>query len=438
MSNFKMRTPLGEVDLDDVFALRTNTDLAANPTGFLDPSNNDLCLRYKKYNTGTQAAATGFNVMNANGTITDLNQIFSLPKGMTWIAMGTGIQGFYGNSGVYAMSAINNSNVYIGGYFTSAGSVSNTRRIAKWNGTNWQAMGTGMDDAVFAISAVDNSNVYVGGYFTSAGGVAITSRIAKWNGTDWQSLSSGVNGAVLAISARDNSNVYVGGQFNNIGNDTKKSCVAKWNGTTWQAMGAGITGNPSIQGVYVYAISTFDNSNVYVGGQFLSASGVPNTNGLAKWNGSAWQSMWTGINGTVKTISVVDNSNVYVGGNFTNVGGDYNKRCIAKWNGTTWRTMGSGIPIVSAYTAVNTISAIDNSNIYIGGNFTNIGGDFNKNYIAKWDGTTWQSFGSYFPFNSSERDVIAMSAVNKSNVYIGGVFSESVSKSNIVKWTNDY
>src|SRR5947207_1829757 len=74
------------------------------------------------------------------------------------------------NDYVYAI-AISGSDVYAGGYFTTAGGVP-ANYIAKWNGSSWSALGSGVgngsDRGVFAM-AVSGSDVYVGGGFTTAG-----------------------------------------------------------------------------------------------------------------------------------------------------------------------------------------------------------------------------------------------------------------------------
>ena len=41
--------------------------------------------------------------------------------------------------------------------------------IAKWNGTAWSALGTGVNGFVYAL-AVAGTDVYAGGFFTTAGG----------------------------------------------------------------------------------------------------------------------------------------------------------------------------------------------------------------------------------------------------------------------------
>ena len=48
-----------------------------------------------------------------------------------------------------------------------------TANIARWNGSSWNAMGTGADGEVLAIG-ISGSDVYVGGGFTSVGGVSNT------------------------------------------------------------------------------------------------------------------------------------------------------------------------------------------------------------------------------------------------------------------------
>ena len=52
---------------------------------------------------------------------------------------------------------------------------------------------------VYAL-AVSGSDLYAGGYFTTAGGSAAND-IAKWNGSSWSALGSGMDG-VLALCLR--------------------------------------------------------------------------------------------------------------------------------------------------------------------------------------------------------------------------------------------
>ena len=59
-------------------------------------------------------------------------------------------------------------NLYAGGYFTTAGG-SAANYVAKWNGSAWSALGSGMSSTVYAL-AVSGSDLYAGGNFITAGG----------------------------------------------------------------------------------------------------------------------------------------------------------------------------------------------------------------------------------------------------------------------------
>jgi len=72
-----------------------------------------------------------------------------------------------GSAFVYAL-AVSGGELYAGGSFTIAGG-SLVNRIAKWNGTAWTVLGSGMNNDVRALT-VSGSDMYVGGYFTTAGG----------------------------------------------------------------------------------------------------------------------------------------------------------------------------------------------------------------------------------------------------------------------------
>ena len=95
--------------------------------------------------------------------------------------------------------------------------------LRKWSGSNWltlgvTALGTGSQPSIEALTITPES-VYIGGEFDSVNGVAATN-IARWDGTNWWALGSGVTGkgwptgytAVHAISVWK-SQVAVAGSF---------------------------------------------------------------------------------------------------------------------------------------------------------------------------------------------------------------------------------
>jgi hypothetical protein len=64
------------------------------------------------------------------------------------------------------------------GEFTSAGGVA-AKYIARWDGTAWSPLGSGMNKSVRAFTTVANGDLVAGGSFTTAGGVA-AGCIARW------------------------------------------------------------------------------------------------------------------------------------------------------------------------------------------------------------------------------------------------------------------
>jgi len=212
--------------------------------------------------------------------------------------------------------------LFAGGTFTTAGEI-NANSIARWDGSNWSALGSGLNYSVLSIATRDNY-VYAGGTFTTTGGVS-ANKIAKWDGSNWSALGSGLNSDVYTIATNDN-DVYAGGNFTTAGGQSVNN-IAKWNGTSWSALGSGLNSE-------VYTIAT-NGLEIYAGGNFTTAGGA-SANKIAKWDGSNWSALGSGFNSIVRSIIMGVNSDVYAGGNFTATGG-VSMNYIAKWNGIEWR-----------------------------------------------------------------------------------------------------
>ena len=117
----------------------------------------------------------------------------------------------------------------------------NADKIAKWNGSSWSDVGTGLSGPVSSLTSV-GSDLYVGGTFANAGGNVNADKIAKWNGSSWSSLGTGLDKKVNSITSVG-SDLYIGGWFTNTGYVANTDKIAKWNGSGWSALGAGLTGS---------------------------------------------------------------------------------------------------------------------------------------------------------------------------------------------------
>jgi hypothetical protein len=226
----------------------------------------------------------------------------------------------------------------------------------------------------------------VGGSFTNAydfpGLASIVNRIARWDAaTGWSPLGTGVSGSVLTIREQGGL-VYVGGAFTNAGGNTANR-IAVWDGANWSPLGTGSANglNGTVNAILV------DGSDIYVGGSFTTAGGAT-ARAVARWNGSSWSALGEGMFHT-STANVSGlaklGGHLYACGVFTNAGGNVITRNIARWDGTKWESLGSGIgneatPGASRATAL----AVRGNDLFVGGIFETAGVS-DAEYIARWN-----------------------------------------------------
>ncbi|HEU4419548.1 MAG TPA: hypothetical protein VFT55_11460, partial [Planctomycetota bacterium] len=193
-------------------------------------------------------------------------------NGTTWSMLGSGPGLWLGF--LQALTTLPNGDLVAGGRFTTAGGVS-ANYIARWKGTSWSTLGPGLSiipSALppFALAVLPNGDLVAGGYFTAAGGVS-ANNIARWNGTSWSALGSGLSGGafgspVRALAVLPNGDLVAGGEFTTAGG-VGANYVARWNGTIWSAVGSGMNG-------YAYALTTLRNGDVVAGGGFTVVNGA--------------------------------------------------------------------------------------------------------------------------------------------------------------------
>jgi len=353
--------------------------------------------------------------------------------GSQWSALGSGMGGDDDIVRVEAL-ALSGTDLYVGGHFTTADGVP-ANHIAKWDGNNWSALGSGMAGDYYLVVnalAVIGTNLYAGGRFTTAGGVAATN-IAKWNGNAWSALGFGVDGAFPGYIASVNALVvsgnilYVGGNFTTAGG-ISANYVARWNGSSWSPLGSGM-GALSTWAPQVSALAVI-GTDLYAGGNFHTADGIT-VNCIAKWNGYSWTTLGSGTGGNtsdwVSALAVVG-TDLYVGGEFTSPSG-VSAPHVARWNGSKWSAVGTGMSGADWGEFGVSGLAVMGTDLYVGGGFTTVGG-VRVNRIAKWDGTSWSALGSGTDFT-----VIAL-AVSGADLYVGGAFTAAggVSANRIAKW----
>ncbi len=345
---------------------------------------------------------------------------------------GEGVPGVFG--GVYALAALPDGDVIVGGPITTAGGVP-ANNIARYNpSTNaWSALGSGTDGFVYALAVLPGGDVVVGGQFTTAGGVP-ANNIARYNPSTnaWSSLGSGTSGPVYALSMLPDGELIVGGSFSNAGPVLANS-VARFKprtagGGTWSALGSGTNGD-------VNTLAVLPGGDVIAGGEFTTAGGVP-ANRIARYNFStnSWSALGSGTSGSVYALAILPGGDVMVGGGFTTAGGVPANR-IARYNpstagGGTWSAPGSGMPGAGNY--VSALAVLPEGDVIVGGVFLDAGGE-PANRIARYNPATnaWSAIGS-----GTNGGVRALAVLPGGNVMVGGGFSIAggVPVSNIARY----
>lgn len=238
-------------------------------------------LPYIGYEDGQEGVSLGYQT-----SVSNANYIIQRSASGTWAALGTGASG----GTVLALAEGLDGTIYAGGGFTSMGGIANTAGIAKWDPAAgaWSALGSGgaASAIVRALVVGADGSIYAAGTFTSMGGVANTLNIAKWNGSAWSSVSSGLTGAaqdIYALAVGRDGALYAGGAFDTISGVASTAKIAKYT-TSWAALGSGLGSATDVRSILVGGDNT-----VYAHGQGTMGSG----SNFAKWDGSSWTAFTT-------------------------------------------------------------------------------------------------------------------------------------------------
>lgn len=404
--------------------------------------------------SGSDVFVTG--QFNKAGDIT-VNSIARWNSGSNrWFALSTGLQYAIDqvSPGAGTALAISGTDVYVGGSFYFAGGITTTN-VAHWNGANWSALGADSEHqgvpgqfANVRSLAVNGSDVYVFGSFSSvggaigAGGVAVQN-IARWNAdsNSWSAFGSMPTNSLITAAIGGGS-LYVGGGFDTAGGapayNVAQCALAN---CTFSALDDGLS-NGIDSTVYAIAIT---GTNVYIGGVFKAVGGMVAW-GVARWNTStkSWSSLGgVGLNnvgtpGQVYALAV-NGDDVYVGGRFEVVGAAVLvANNIARWNSTsqTWSALSSSgnVGVDGPVYAI----AVDGSDVYVGGSFRQQGLTYQDGNIERFNPSDgWQRLGAGVGGYGNPGAVVYAINVNGDDVFVGGIFTRAggLSAKNFARWS---
>lgn len=329
------------------------------------------------------------------------------------------------DSSVLAISFAPNGDAVIGGAFSTIKNVEAAGYVRIDSDAGAAVVGTASTDAPGYVQAVlhqADGGLVVGGSFWKAGSVR-RNNLARFlpNGAldlNWNpSVEGGDFAAVYTVEEDAAGRVYIGGEYETIGG-TPRSGLARY---TW-AGGVGTLDpnwNPQPVGT-VAALAFAADGSVYAGGTFSEIGGQTRGN-IAKLSGTGNGSAvigWDGsANDSVFALALAASGDVYAGGAFTNIGGAI-LHYLARLSGTTGVANTTWDPESDDWVFDIAVGAADS--VYVAGYFNEIKNE-TRNHIARiFAAGTGILYASFNP--SADDPVRAIALDGQGNIYVGGDF----------------
>jgi hypothetical protein len=237
-------------------------------------------------------------------------------------------------------------------------------------------------------------------------------------------------GGVSSI-AMVGSDLYAGGQFEAVGGDPAAANLVRWNGATWSAVGTKNPGHPVFEAPVAEVLAV--GGVLYVAGNFEDAAGIAQADHIAMWDGHDWSALGSDVSGNgaisgafpiqIEALAAVGDD-LYVGGNFTDAGGDPTADYIARWDGKQWHGVGSNGEGNGALTKAAKAILPVSGGLYVGGNFEDAGSLPSADFVAFFDtnNQTWLPLGSNDAGQGQLQSSVYTLAKIGSNIYAGGRF----------------
>ncbi|MBL7992119.1 MAG: VCBS repeat-containing protein, partial [Candidatus Kapabacteria bacterium] len=336
---------------------------------------------------------------------------------------------FSGGGASIRAIAVFGTTIYVGGDFTSAiNSVANGGATLTRNNLAAIDAATGAilpwDPNVNAsVSALTinaaGTTIYAGGNFTTVNGGTTRNYAAAFNNSTGvaNTWNPNANGTVTTL-VFDGTFVYAAGVFSTIGGQSRQyiaqlNATGTGTATTWR------NGGTASGAIGAIAVS---GTNVYVGGSFTTVDGQPR-NRVALFTGAAGtlDATWNPNSDAQVNELFLNGTTLYAGGSFGNIGGAARNRIAALSTtgagaATTWNPNppSGGIFDLATNGAGTTV--------YAGGLFSTIGGAGRMN-IAALDATVAAGTATAWDPNPNLGGTVRAVVVSGPRVYIGGDFT---------------
>ncbi|MCB1583700.1 MAG: hypothetical protein KDI92_11590 [Xanthomonadales bacterium] len=335
--------------------------------------------------------------------------------GKKWNPMGSGLQ--QGDE-IYAMIGDGNGGIYVTGNFKEIGGTP-IERSAHWDGNSWKSIDPTDNPRIYEMVLDQNKNLV----FIEADGL-----VKMWNGTTQATLSNGMIGEPYSLAFNETEQRIV---LLALSDDATFNChIQYWDNIQWQTTNNFNCGQET-------SLHIAENGKQAISGHMIGKNELPGLHFKTQNNFGQFKSLGNGLSGAyasshlgkINTIHQMESGEIWVGGEFDLLG-DTVMNNIGYWDGRQWHTpdtgltdqvqkvtSGSGQLFAAAglYThtqiyqlngnewlqiaddingVVKDMIVLSSGELLVAGNFDQINGE-SANRMAIWDGTQWQSFGTW-------------------------------------------
>jgi len=402
----------GVTDLGDIVLQELCPEELVDFAGFEE----ETIGRFKKFikfdpGTGEAVFALGTRPIPSTGNHFRDEGLYKWENG-TWVKI-DGVFDANFNPELRAMAVHDDGSgpaLYVGGYFASVNGIQ-AENIVRWDGENWEAVGSGLALSgdqpwgVHSLAVFDDGNgpeLYAGGHRLEG-----IDGLAKWDGSEWSSVTgliaqSGFDIRVSDLVTHDDGSgeaLYLGGEFlfeGTLGAGATDGNLAKFKEGAFTALGGGLSWSESNTSVSLTQIEPFGTS-LFVTGSFDTAGSVT-VSGFAEWNGVEWSAVGNEPDryqsGVRKLAAIGDDVGpallVY---GFTSDGLESLE--VSRWNGTAWSRLNgpddSDTDLQGGFETVVPINSGETKELLFGGSFApkDSLGRMNGRSSIIWDGDSW-------------------------------------------------
>jgi hypothetical protein len=273
--------------------------------------------------------------------------------------------------------------------------------IARWDGTSWHALGSGLSGRVNALAVV-GGKIFAAGDIDHAGGV-VNGGVAVWDPAtlQWSALPGGPSfnqGSIYALASYGDRLLFIGGDYADVSVNGLIELTPGLTEFDTQAAGGTLARYHVVGGTNgrIDSLVFSAAGDLYLSGQFSVAGnqlGVAGTSAsnVAVWHGGTngtWAALGLGADGAISALTISDGS-LYATGTFTGAGG-VSHPGIAVFNPSTsaWSGLGTGLlgqGSFSIYGPAYGIALLPDGagGVWLGGNFVQTG-TTPAGSIARW------------------------------------------------------